>query len=219
MYLVVIMKKIKLKDVIDTEPRKKIYDFISKNPGLHFREISRELSMPASTLFYHIKYLIKRGFLFKEFVNGYSRYYRLEEISNTDKNLFNILREPVPRNIVLYLLFCPVSSKKDMITFAKKWKKHPSKIGFHLNKHRTTINFHIDKLIEEGILGTKNKGKEVKYFVLKPKEVLDFIIRYKESLLTDAYDLFLKYLEPSTKDKIDNVNDNLFNLFPKPFRS
>ena len=105
--------------IFEVKTRKEIYNYLIKNPGLHFREIVRSLNMPGSTLSYHLKYLEKRGFLLKEFENGYSRYYVSEKNGKNDKKLFNILREIVPRNIILFLCLSSNSSQTDMIKFAK----------------------------------------------------------------------------------------------------
>jgi len=47
------------KNILKLEIRRKIYDFVDKNPGLHVREISRRMDIPINTLIYHIKYLKK----------------------------------------------------------------------------------------------------------------------------------------------------------------
>jgi len=209
--------------IFEVKIRKDIYNFIKKNPGVHFRKISRSLNIPASTLSYHLGYLVKRDLLSKEFENGYLRFYISQKIGKNDKKLLNILRETVPRNIILYLFLYFESSQKEMIDFAEKWKNHPSKIGYHLNKHRTTLGFHLKKLIDEGIIETfnrRNNGSEFHYRLKNQKEICDLIIKYDKSILADAYGRFLKWIDDNNnKDEIDKVTDLFFNIFPIPYRS
>ncbi len=209
--------------IFEVKSRKEIFSYIEKNPGVHFRKLCRELKIPASTLSYHLKYLTKKKLLINEVENGYSRYYPSKKVCNGEKKLIAILREETPRNIILYLFLFSDSSKKDIVEFAKKWKNHPSKIGYHLNKHRTTIDFHIKKLSDEGILKSFNCGNEVKYRLKNPEDIIDIIIRYQKSLLSNAYGHFLKYLENADslkkKDAFDRVLDLFNDMFPVPFCS
>ncbi len=209
--------------IFEVKIRKDIYNFIKKNPGVHFRKISRSLNIPASTLSYHLGYLVKRNLLSKESENGYLRFYISQKIGKNDKKLFNILRETVPRNIILYLFLYFESSQKEMIEFAKKWKNHPSKIGYNLNKHRTTLGFHLKKLLEENIIESFNlinNSSELRYRLKNPEEIYDLIIRYDKSILSDAHGRFLKWIDDSNnKDKLDKVTDVFFDIFPIPYRS
>jgi len=208
-----------IKKILEIKPRNDIYNFIKSNPGFHFREISRSLNMPSSTLKYHLNYLERKGFLSKQSEKGYLRYYASEKVSSNDKKLLNLLREPVPRNIILYLLLYLQSSQSDILNFAKKWKNHPSKIGFHLNKHRTTIGFHLKKLLKDDVLYSVNKGPEVIYRINDVDAILDIIIRYDKSVLADAYGRFLLHIKDSQKTsiEIDNFMDIFNEIFPPPF--
>lgn len=203
--------------IFELKARKKIYEFIMENPGLHFREIARNLNIPNSTLRYHLNYLKKRGYLTHEFENGYSRYYIVQNVSANDKKLINILRETVPRNIILYLTLYPYSSQTDVRNFVNKWRQHPSKIGYYLDKHHTTLGFHLKKLIEEEIIDCSEEGTEIKYTLKNPEEVIDLLIRYDKTLLEEAYGRVLKWVE-DPNDNINAVIDLFFDIFPIHFR-
>ena len=181
--------------IFEVKTRKHIYTHISRNPGLHFRELVRLLNIPGSTLSYHLKYLEKKCIILRELENGYSRYYVSKKIGKNDKKLLNILRETVPRNIILFLSLYPDTSQTDMIIFAKKWKKHPSKIGYYLNKHHTTLSFHLKKLIEEDFIETNEIGNEIRYKLKNHEDVIDLLIRYDKRILAEAFGRFLEYFE------------------------
>ena len=203
--------------VFEVRARRRIYNCVTRNPGLHFREISREVSIPKTTLGYHLKYLSSRGFLLVEQENGYRRYYASEKIGENDKKLLSILRQTVPRNIILYLSMCPNTSQTEIVKFAKKWKNHPSKIGYHLNKHHTTLNFHIQKLIEMDFIESFRVGHEIKYKLAYPEDLYDILIRYDKSLLADACGHFFKWFENPKPDYVERVMVKVYEIFPHPY--
>jgi DNA-binding transcriptional ArsR family regulator len=199
----------------ELKARQKIYDYIDKNPGLHFREIARKVNMPYSTFRYHINYMIKHGILSHEFNNGYTRYFVVKNMGRNEKRIINILREPVPRNIILLLILWPYSSATEIMRFGIKWHNHQTKIGFHLDKHYTTLNFHLKKLVDEDILHSIQDGPEVRYIVNNPLEIINVIRKYEKSLLKEASGTYLTYIKNVNIDKIIKF---CFDIFPIHFR-
>ena len=51
------MRNHKRNVILELEKRRKIYNYILTNPGLHFNEIVRGLQIPKTTLEYHLNYL------------------------------------------------------------------------------------------------------------------------------------------------------------------
>ena len=154
-------------DILKLQTRRKIYDCIKKNPGLHFSEISRKLDVPKTTLIYHLKYLEKLEIVISKTEQGYKRYYIKQTVGAKDKEILNILRQEIPLRIVLLLLtpgpadifknketyeklietyeaWERTYSKRELIEFTKYWGG--GTYVFHIHKHRTTVSFHIDNL-------------------------------------------------------------------------
>ena len=61
--------------VLKLEIRKKIYNHILNYPGIHERQISRDLEIPLSTVDYHLYFLKKRNLISAIKTEGYVRYY------------------------------------------------------------------------------------------------------------------------------------------------
>ena len=59
-----------------------IYNFIIKYPGVHLREIFRNLDISEGTIRYHIEILLKQGLIVKSDSDGYMRYYQKDAISS-----------------------------------------------------------------------------------------------------------------------------------------
>ena len=108
-----------------------ILNFILENPGVYQIEISKALNISASTVNYHLRYLNKKSLITKQKENRYLRYYASKKIGNFEKKVLNILRQETPCDIVLYLLIETCASQTEL---SKNLEKHPSTIDFHLKK-------------------------------------------------------------------------------------
>ena len=156
-------------DLLQLETRRMIYNFILKYPGLYLSELSRRLNIPKSTTYYHLKYLKKRGFLVEKYNDRYTRYYVTKKIGEIDKKILNLLRQEVPRNIVLFVFRYPGSSRYEIST--------------HLKKHPTTISFHLKKLIDVDIIERIQIGNEIKYMINHKRDIVDLLITYKKKFI------------------------------------
>ena len=205
------------RDVLQIEKRRIIYNCIKRNPGLHFREISRKLDIPKTTLDYHLLVLKKEGFISAEIENGYQRYYDSKKISNHDKKILNVMRETVPRNLILFLMLQPNSSQDKILKFAKKWKNHPSKIGLNLMRHRTTISFHLRKLVDLGVIDFCYVNGEKCYFLKNPGDIFALCTMFEKSLLAEAHGRVLKHIDFDMDETIDRIAETVFMVFPNPY--
>ena len=160
------------------ETRRKIYTHILKAPGLHEREISRVLNIPLSTLDYHLFYLKKRGLITSQREKGYTRYYSAGKVSVQDKRVLSLLRQQVPRQIVLFLLLHPLSSH--------------GIICDHVGVAPSTTSFHLKKLTELAVVERKSIGRETSYSILDSEYISDLIITYKKSFVDAAIDSFVE---------------------------
>ena len=210
------------KNILKLEARRKIYQFILKNPGSYLREFSRKMNIPKTTVEHHLRYLKKHGFLEVKSEDGYTRYYAAKKVSEIDKKLFDLFRQDTPRTIILLLLISFGLSQAQMIKIAKQWKNHPSKIGIYLNKHPSTISYYFNKLVAMDIIEGIPNGNETKYIIKNPEIFLDLIITYENSLMKDdSVYPFIKYLVSPDKEKIylaiDHVIETVYEVCPHPY--
>lgn len=166
------MNKVVKDSRLESEKRKKIYNFILKHPGLHLNELSRKLNIPVSTVNYHISYLKKLEIIVARPNGRYVRYFIAEKMGIKEKEIINLLRQDVPLKIIMFLILYPKSSQ--------------IKISKYLDRHSTTISFHLDKLIDMGIVEYSLNGNEINYKVNNKEDILDLFITYKDSFLADS---------------------------------
>jgi predicted transcriptional regulator len=91
------------KNILKLEKRKKIYDFIDKNPGLNIREISRKLNIPLTSLIYHLNYLKKLNLIIERQEGKYKKIFISYKIGADDKKILGLLRNKNSSKILLYL--------------------------------------------------------------------------------------------------------------------
>ena len=226
------------RDILELEARRRIHSYIVKYPGLHFRELMRKLNLPNSTLGYHLKYLEKRGLITTKSEGSYVRYYIINNIGNDQKKMIHILRQEVPRHIILYLL---TNSCASQIELSKSLEKHP-----------TTIEIHLKKLLKKGIIEPApiiNKkvrvelgglkiierapvGKEIIYRLKHPYLTFESVLLYKKRsfnddycrLISDQYMFSSRILKgvkitkgKSTKGFIESLEELVYEVFPHPY--
>jgi len=162
------------KGVLKLERRRKIYNFILRHPGLHLSELSRKLNIPKTTMNYHLKYIEKQSLVTTKSEGRYTRYYVANKLNEIDKKILNLIRQGIPCEIIIYLFSNPDSSRM--------------KISKHLNKHPTTISFHLNKLMDRDIIENFPVGNEARYRIKNSEDVFDLLIRYGRNFFDDTVD-------------------------------
>ena len=177
-------------NILQLQARRGIFDYIQQCPGLHGREISRRLDVPFTTLQYHLRYLEKRELVKSKDDGKYTRYFVSSSFGRNEKNIVNLLHKKTPRSVIFYLLTFVVGSQAEL---SKSLEKHP-----------TTIEFHLKKMEKMGVI-TQVKGEygvikldfkpfeierltesnEVLYRLEDPYMIYHLLMNHKEKLLED----------------------------------
>jgi predicted transcriptional regulator len=197
-------------NILELETRKKIYDFIFQNPGLHMRELSRDLEIPKTTLSYHLNFFIKNQMVSEKKDNGYKRYFISKTKGTADKKLFSLLREPIPRNIILLLVLYPPISKKEIINLLKEYLK--------INKHPTTIDFHIKKLVKMNIVNCVIINNEKKYEISNKEDYYEFLLANEKFFNKKTnISFFIFHINDMPRYIFDNIIKGTYEIFPHPY--
>ncbi|MGC1132659.1 MAG: winged helix-turn-helix transcriptional regulator [Nitrososphaeraceae archaeon] len=148
--------------------RKDIYNFISKNPGIRYRELIRLAGISNGVLTYHLCLLEKSGEIKVERLSNkkVTRYF-VANIPKEDSDIISCLRGKVIRNIIFFVL------ENEFCTF--------SEIVDHVGKAPSTISWHIKKLREAGILGTNYGNDRQLYSVADRTTVNRILLEYKQT--------------------------------------
>ncbi len=159
--------------------RKRIYEEIVLNPGLHFRELQRRLNMPVGMLSYHLNVLVRRGLITIRKEGKYTRYFANTTMTHEERKIMALLRNEVSRRIVIYLL--------------EEGQKTHGDISKHLGLSPSTVSYHLNRLVKNGVLEREVRGRESYFQVRKPDEVAFTLIKYRKSFLDTLVDNFAAF--------------------------
>jgi predicted transcriptional regulator len=203
------------------------------NPGLHFRDISRKMNIPKSTLEHHIRFLLKRELINAKSSGRYKRYHVKEINGRDEEKILNILREEIPRKIILTMLF---SIGISIVELSKQLNKTNSTTAFHLKKLQNADIIEPAQIGAGFIYRPKNRGTmerksavNEKIYILKdPDMIYKLLISTRDSLHDDTVDEIIDHIEywlshggyprklPSFNFSIDNAVEVFNEIFPNP---
>jgi len=222
-------------NILELETRRRIYNFILNNPGLHFRELQRKLNISEGTLKYHLKFLKKRDLITTNKTGRYINFFIKEKIGRKDKQIISLLQKENYRKIILYILFRGCCNRTE--------------ISKEIGKHQNTIVFYINKLLKLGVIkearvqdglayidsreivGIDRRlvSSEVLYRLTDRYNIIDLLATHKNSLLNyTVVDFLFNWWDFSESKKlpkkinnfepaIESIYDTIFEIFPHPY--
>ena len=147
------IKYVTAENVLDTEVRKSLYEYIDTYPGSHLREIARELDLKPSNAAWHLRKLEQTNLVRSRVIGGKKVYYLVEGGVEARKEAIaeSILRNKNARDIMLYLQDNP--------------GKHLLEIAHALNLNHHTVKWHIKKMFMAELIDgdTSNSAYPVYY--------------------------------------------------------
>ncbi|MDD4307643.1 MAG: helix-turn-helix domain-containing protein [Thermoplasmata archaeon] len=163
-------------EALELENRRRIYQLLTKYPGMYLREMEKKLGLAVGVLEYNLNYMEKKEILMVEKDGNRVRYFIREGFSYGDKAAVGLLRQEIPRRIVIYLMLHENASFQDVLA------------QFKISK--STLSFHIKKLTEANIVGSEKDGRATNYRVLDPENTARVFLTYKASFLDSVVDRF-----------------------------
>jgi len=165
------VKYVTPENVLDTEIRKHLYEYIDEYPGSHLREIARELDLKPSNAAWHLRKLEQTNLVRSRAIGGKKVYYLVEGGVEAKQRAVaeSILRNQNARDIMQYLSEHP--------------GKHLLEIAHALTINHHVVKWHINKLYEAELIegDTTNSAYPIYY----PTEIgRQFMETYNEYLKT-----------------------------------
>ena len=158
----------------------KIYEEIKASPGLHFRELQRRVGLATGSLQYHLDYLGKKHLVKMVKEKKFTRFYLIREVFEQEREM-SILRQESMRKIVLLLL--------------QKRKANNRGISKAIGLSPSTTSWHLQKMLEHGILGKKRRGRQSYYYLVEPEKAASLLVSYRKSFLDQLVDNFAETWE------------------------
>ncbi len=155
-----------------SDTRSRIRDCINREPGIHFNDITRELDIATGQTQYHVRKLVGAGKLHKESIEGRTHYFP-PTYSAWEREAIALLRRETTREMVLYLL--------------RNDPAPPAELTAQLDLARSTVEWHLSRLIEHDIAQKEPVKSEDSRLVvtLSNKQELYRLLREIEPRLLD----------------------------------
>jgi predicted transcriptional regulator len=128
------VKYVTPENVLDTEVRKSLYEYIDEYPGSHLREIARELDLKPSNAAWHLRKLEQTNLVRSRVIGGKRVYYIVDGGIDARREAVAeaVLRNKNARAIMKYLCDNP--------------GKHLLEIAHALDLNHHTVKWHIKKM-------------------------------------------------------------------------
>ena len=180
---------------LQLDVRRKIYDVIEHSPGLHFREIQRRCELAVGSLQYHLDYLQKHHIIRTQTEGKFVRYYSVRgrqvgegHTHEMGQKTMAFLRHESTRKIILFLLH--------------QKRANNERIAEEINLSPSTTSWHLDKLVEAGVLTRAREGRKSFFELVNPSAAQQLLITFKKSFLDQAVDNFVEFTETLSTEPV-----------------
>ena len=154
--------------------RRKIFDLIARNPGLHLSRIAELINIRVSLAEYHLKYMERDELITSIKEKGYKRYYIMDSsVGVKDKQIISLFRREIPLKIVLFLLKNPNSRHKE--------------IADGLGLTTSALSYHLGILVRYGIVSEPISGEDKGYNIINKKEISALLRRYQLQTVIERF--------------------------------
>lgn len=142
------------RQILEHRSRRKIFDCISNNPGISFRELARYSKLSTGTLRYHLERLIQKGIIsLVTCPTGIAYFPAGRSLSSLEQRVMKNMRNSTRRGIIISLMEEKVCTRNE--------------IAVWIGVSPSAISWHIVKLQKDGIVIRERKGKNVTFCLAK----------------------------------------------------
>lgn len=165
-------------EVLEYETRRRVFDLIRSEPGLHLRELERRSGVPLSTLRHHLRYLETHKLLDTETDRNQVRFFARDDVEPVDRRALGALRQEALRRVVLYLLGEGGSASYRQVHDA-------------LVIPTSSLAVYLAELTRRGVLERRPVGRESRYEVIDTERIIRLLHTYRHSFLDVIVDHLL----------------------------
>ena len=174
-----------VQDPLGLESRRRLYELLTQTPGLHLREIARQLGVDVRTADYHLRQLSNHGLASGIEEGGYLRFYPrtangrgAEVVDARDKPVLAALRKPVPLYVALTLLTRDAATHGELADAA--------------DVSPSTLSYHLDRMERANLLA----HHDARYLLREPERIARILYTHRPT--PDLIDRFLDLWEDFT---------------------
>ncbi len=143
-------KNLEMEDVLENQNRNEIIDYILENPGIHFNKLQEEVEISGGTLAWHLDVLETFKVIRKMRVGQYLTYFPYLE-----KNPISKLNLKLRKSKTTLQILQLINDNPGI---------YQSKIARRLDISHKTVKYHLDKLMDAGIIESDDKRFKRGYY-------------------------------------------------------
>ena len=164
-----------------TAQRDRIHRHVSDHPGIHFNQLARELDLATGQLQYHLKKLRRADDVVSESLYGRTHYFT-PEYDDWERGAVAVLRRETARDVLLYLIEDGPSA--------------PAPVADDLDIARSTLEWHLDHLIEQQLVEKRRDERgRVTLVLARPGETADLLRLVEPSVPERLVDRFTRLVD------------------------
>jgi len=150
--------------------RERIREHVAANPGIHFNELTRTLDLAPGQVQYHIRKLEETGAVVEEPLYGRTHYFS-PEYDEGERGALAVARRETARDILVTLLINGPNT--------------PNAVAEEIDVARSTLEWHLDHLVEQGLVDKqRDNGNRVTLVLADPESTTGLLRTVEPSLLT-----------------------------------
>ncbi|WP_253738767.1 winged helix-turn-helix transcriptional regulator [Halohasta salina] len=170
--------------------RERIREHVTANPGIHFNELTRSLDLAPGQVQYHIRKLKTNDAVVEEPLYGRTHYFT-PEYDERERGALAVARRETARDVLVTLLIHGPNT--------------PNAVAEEVDVARSTLEWHLDHLVEQGLVDKRRDERNRITLVLADPESTPGLIRTVEpSLYTQLVTRFSRLF------------DGMFAVDPRP---
>jgi len=174
--------------------RARITDCVERVPGIHFNELVRELDLAPGQVQYHTKKLSRDGRIDRDPLYGRTHYYP-PGCDEWERGALALCRRETARDVLTYLLDAGPAE--------------PARVARALDIARSTLEWHLDRLVERDLVRKKRDTEgRVTLVLAKPAETAQVLGTVTPSVPERMTDRFTRLVDRLLdEDPIDGRTD------------
>lgn len=161
----------------------RILEFIASHPGVHLRDICRELELAMGDVQYNIQRLERDNRIHSMRRGLYKFFFPANLFGERQRDVLSMLSLDRPRELLLNIIEHPESTQEALATAVQV--------------SQPTVSWHLRKLVDLGIIGRRQEGRVATYTVVGGAEIARFIKTYHptvwERWSSRLADIFIAY--------------------------
>ncbi|WP_158059420.1 winged helix-turn-helix transcriptional regulator [Halorussus halophilus] len=163
-----------------SETRATIEDHVHAKPGVHFNEVVRSLDLAPGQVQYHLRKLGDSEAVTAEELYGRTHYYP-PEYDDWERAALAMFRRETARDLLAYLL--------------DNGETGPSTLADEVDLARSTVEWHLDNLVEQEMVEKRRDGNRVYVALCRPEATAKLLGSITPSLPERMVDRFTRLVD------------------------